>query len=144
MPYTMDMSGEKEVTERELFPEGWRKLQITNVEPKKSKAGNDMLEITLLDVAEQKQDVIYAIMEQGKRWLLKKILSACGVKVEEGEIYTFELSDMVDKVIMGKNKHIDDSYIDRQGNTVDKKKNKIQDFDKYIRKEGEENDAIEF
>lgn len=144
MGYTMDMSNEKEMVTRELFPEGWRKLRIENVEEKVSSKGNAMLEITLCDIEEEKQDVVYAIMEQGKRWLLKKLLFACAVPIADGEVYTFELSDLEGKIIMGKNKQIDETFIDRKGEEKTMKKNKINDFQPYTRKEDENEEKIPF
>ena len=144
MGYTMDMSNEKEMATRELFPEGWRKLRIENVEEKVSSKGNAMLEITVCDIEEEKQDVIYAIIEQGKRWLLKKLLFACAVPIADGEVYTFELADLEGKIIMGKNKQIDDNYINRAGEEVPKKSNKINDFQPYVRKEGDGDEKIPF
>ena len=40
-------------------------------------------------------------------------------------------------IIIGRNKHLDDTFINRKGETVEKKKNKFTTFFPYIRKEGD-------
>jgi hypothetical protein len=124
----MDMSGEKEVVERSLMPEGWRFLRVENVVEGKSKAGNAQLIWTVEDVEEKLQDVIYTVAEQGKRWALKNMLLACGVKVENGETYVFELAELEGKTIAGLNKHVPNEFIDRQGNTQKNAQNKFKQF----------------
>jgi len=133
------MSQETEIVERELFPEGDRVLKVLKVEEKTSKAGNAMLEWTVEDDETGKCDVICTIMTQGKRWALKNILSSCKVTVLDGEVYVFKVEELTDKVIIGRNKHLDDTFINRKGETVEKKKNKFTTFFPYIniRKEGE-------
>jgi hypothetical protein len=137
-----DMSQEKEMVQRELMPAGERKLKIINVEEKTSKAGNAMLEWTVIDTSTGAGDVICTVAVQGKRWAMKNMLDACGVKVANGEIYNFELCDLKDKIIIGVNKPFEDKYIDRKGEAKKQMKNKFTTFMPYLKKEGDE--EIEF
>lgn len=134
----LDMSQEKEMVKRELMPEGDRILKILQVDQKTSKAGNEMLEFSVEDQETGKCDVICAVMTQGKRWALKNILFACGVVVEDGEIYVFEIEDLIDKTIIGKNKHIEEEFTDRKGELAKIKKNKFSQFYKFENPKGEE------
>ena len=124
----MDMSNEKEMVDHSLFPEGWRFLRVKNVVESKSKAGNNQLVWTVEDTEEKTQDIIYTVSEQGKRWALKNMLFACGVKIEDGEKYIFELEDLENKIIMGLNKHVPNEFINRQGETIKGKQNKFKSF----------------
>lgn len=133
----LDMSQEQEVVQRELMPEGEVVLKIIKIEPKTSKAGNEMLEWTVMS-KDGKCDVICTILTQGKRWALKNILSACNVQVLDGEIYVFEPEQLVDKLIVGINKHIENEFINRKGETEKKSQNKFTKFLPYIKKEDDE------
>ena len=125
---TYDMSSEKEMVDRSLFPEGWRFLRVENVVESKSKVGNNQLVWTVEDMDEKTQDVIYTVAEQGKRWALKNMLFACGVKIEDGEKYTFELAELEGKIIAGLNKHVSNEFINRQGETIKSNQNKFKSF----------------
>lgn len=119
----MDMSGEKE--KGELLPEGWRKFSITGCEEKTSKAGNMMFVITLTDLEKNQTEDVYAIATAGKRWFLKSILKACSVPASADGVYDWDIADIIDKTILGKVEHIDESWINREGDTVTSKKAKI-------------------
>ena len=115
-----------------LLPEGWRNFKVKNVEEKTSKGGNEMLVFTLQDSEFDSCDDVYAIMTQGKRWFLKGILKACGVEVLDGDVYKFELGDLMGKYIEGRVEHYPDKYTNREGLEVEKIKHKIADFKEGI------------
>ncbi|MGA2875525.1 MAG: hypothetical protein ABSE82_08305 [Nitrososphaerales archaeon] len=123
-----DMSQEKEMVLREVIPEGERTLKILNVEEGTSKAGNPQIIWTIMDVETEKCDVLYTIATQGKRWALKSILFACGVPIADGEIYSFEMEDLIDKTIIGFNKHVTEDWINSKGENVPQEKNKFTKF----------------
>ena len=68
------------------------------------------------------------ITEHKKRWYLKDFLKACGVEVADGDVYNFELADLKDKIIEGNIEHVDEEWIDRDGNKRTTKKHKIKEF----------------
>lgn len=133
-----DMSNEKEIIVRELIPEGDRVLEVINVELKTSKRGSEMLEWSIRDIETGKTDILYTITAQGKRWALKVLLAACKVIVDDGEIYTFEIKDLIGKIIVGTNKHIIEDWVNREGVTVPQAKNKFTRFMPYVKKEDDE------
>lgn len=128
MGYSMDMSQEKPVSRKRLLPEGWRQLDITNVIPEVSKSGNDMFIFTMKDVETGYEDRVYAISTQGKRWMLKLILSACGVNAGNDGVYNWDFPEVMNKRIEGLFEHEDNEFINRNGETVKTKQHKIVDF----------------
>jgi hypothetical protein len=134
----MNMSEETKLVQREDFPAGDRKIRILDAKESTSKSGNEMIEWTVEDIETGKQDIIYTVAVQKKRWALKNLLDACGVIVKDGEIYVFELDKLIDRVVIATNKPFEQEFINRKGETKTNLKNKFTNFEKYIPKEGEE------
>lgn len=128
MVYRMDMSQEKE--KDVLLPEGWREFRVVNVEEKTSTKGNPMFVWTLEDDETKQNKDVYAIATLKKRWFLKQLLKACDVIVENGEIYLFELKNLKDKFIYGRIKHIEETFINKEGNEQKVLKAKIVEIKK--------------
>jgi len=120
-----DMSGEKAPTRKRLLPEGWRNFEIFSCEPSVSKGGNEMFIFELKDEETQYVDKIYAVAVQGKRWLLKSILTACGVPAGQDGVYDWEISSILNKRIQGLVEHEDNEWINRDGETVTTKQHRI-------------------
>ena len=121
--YKMDMS--EEGGRKELLPEGWRRFEITECTPSKSKAGNDMFIIALRDIETNYAETIYPIAVKGKRWFLKQILNACDVEAGQDGIYEWDISDVLNKTVLGLVKHIEEDWVNREGVTVKSRKVKI-------------------
>lgn len=120
----MDMSKEREFGV--MLPEGWREFEILDCREDTSKGGNDMYVFTVRDVeTSQIPDDVYAIATQGKRWFLKQILNACGCQAGKDGVYDFETVNLVGISVMGKVDHVDNEFINREGETVKNKKMKI-------------------
>ena len=122
--YRMDMSGESERHELEL-PNGWREFVISDCREEQSKAGNDMFIFTLTDKETGQMGDLYAIATEGKRWFLKAILKACTVKAAADGVYDWEIEDVLDKVVMGKVVNEEETFINREGDSVTKNKSKV-------------------
>jgi DNA-binding PadR family transcriptional regulator len=120
----MDFSEEKEPTRRVLLDEGWREFKILSVEDTTSKAGNHMFIFTVLDIETDSEDKIYAVAEKGKRWFLKSLLSAVGIKDNEGE-FTWDIPDVVDQKFQGEVRHEDNEWVNREGETIKSKQHRI-------------------
>jgi len=122
------MSQEKEPTRKKLLPEGWREFKILGCEPSVSKSGNDMFIFELQDEETAYIDKVYAISTQGKRWLLKTILSACNVKAAQDGVYDWETKDVIGKQVNCLIEHEDNEWFNRQGEKVTTKQHKIVEF----------------
>lgn len=126
--YQYDMTSEKAPTRRKLLPEGERGFEVVSCEPSISKSGNDMFIVELKDIETQYVDKVYLVATQGKRWMLKQLLTACGVPAGKDGVYDWSASDIIGKEVNGEVEHEDNEYIDRQGNTVKNKQHRIVSF----------------
>lgn len=130
MAYQMDMSNEPQPKRRKLLEEGWRAFKVISCEPSVSKSGNDMFIVEIEDVETQYVETIYPIATQGKRWFLKQLLSACGLDAGKDGVYEWDAKDIVGKEISCLNEHEDQTWINREGETVESKRNKIVEIRK--------------
>lgn len=126
----MDMSEEKEVKRRMLLPEGNRPFIIHSCIESTSKSGNPMIVFTLIDKETKSEDKVYAVAVKGKRFLLKQILTACGIPAGQDGIYEFEINDLLNKEVMGEVIHEENEWINRAGETVKTKQHRIVEFSK--------------
>lgn len=144
MSYRMDFSDEPD--KKKLLPEGWRRFQITQCIESISKAGNQMFQFKLKDIETEQVEEVFAIATQGKRWFLKSILKACDVKAGQDGIYEWDIENVLDKIIAGRVQHINESWINREGESIAAKKAKIVEIDSVkslLLQEPEINDIIE-
>lgn len=125
MPYQMDMSGESERHEFDNLPDGWRTFEISDCKEGTSKAGNEQFIFVFTDKETGQQGDVYAIATQGKRWFLKQVLTACGVKAGQDGVYDWDIEDVLGKEVSGKVVNVDDEWIDREGETQTATKPKI-------------------
>ena len=84
-----------------------------------------MFRFVLLDIESDQEVEIYAVAIQGKRWFLKQILTTCGIAAGQDKVYEWDIPDVLDKKIWGNVQQYNDSYINREGITVDTTKWKI-------------------
>jgi len=125
--YKMGMNDEKAPAKKMLLNEGWRKFIIVGCEEKVSKAGNLMFVFTCRDGETKYEDTWYAIGEPKKRWFLKQILAACGVKAGGDGVYDWDVNDVINRNIEALVVHEENEYINRSGETVKGKQHKIAD-----------------
>jgi len=120
-----DMSQEKPIIRKRLLEEGWHIFEIVGCEPSMSKSGNEMFIFDLKDEETQYVDKLYAVATQGKRWMLKTILTACGVPAGQDGVYDWEITQVIGKKIQGLVEHEDNEWINRDGETVKTKQHRI-------------------
>ena len=125
----MDMSNEKKPVVKKLLPEGWRKFVINSAEAKISKQGNEMFVVNIGDVKTGYTEDIYLVATQGKRWLLKELLAACGITRGSDDKYSWDIPDILTKEIAGLVEHEPNEYINRNGETVKTTIHRINSFD---------------
>lgn len=130
MGYSHDMSKEKD--KKQLLSEGWRKFQIVDCDEQVSKQGNEMFKFQFMDVETEQVEDVYAIATQGKRWFLKQVLTACDVEARKDGIYEWELADVFNKFVLGRVEHVEEEWINRQGNTILTKKHKIVEVQTFV------------
>ena len=128
MPYSDDLSKEKAPTRKTLLPEGWRPFTIKSGEDKESKAGNKMFVFRIEDNETSNQEDIYIVRTEGKRWLLKQMLTAIGIVPDTDGKFTYEMSDFIEKQLVGKVIHEDNTWVNREGQTITSKQHKIVEF----------------
>jgi len=127
--YNMNM--DKEAMPEAMLPEGWRELKCKDMIPEVSKAGNDMFITTFIDVKSGKEKKVWLVSVEGKRWLLKQLLSACGIERNAEGNFSWDFSDIINKSVLGYVQVEDETFIDRKGETVTKPKSKIVEFKKF-------------
>lgn len=125
--HSFEMMGEGA---RILLPEGWNTFFIVDMELITSKAGNECFKVTLEEPKTGATEEVYCITQKGKRWLLKSLLTGVGIMGDEKGIYTFDTQDVIHQDIDAKIVHEDNVYINRDGDEVKEKRNKIQSFRK--------------
>jgi hypothetical protein len=131
MPYKDDLSKETAPKRRTLLPVGWRQFKITFGEEKTSKAGNKMFVLTCQDEETKYPEDVYVVLTPGKRWILKQLLEALGIEVNKNGEFVYELSDLLNKDVLGEVIHEDNTWINRQGESVTTKQHKIVGFKAY-------------
>lgn len=128
MDFSMDMNNEKAPSTRKLLPEGKREFQIVSVEERTSKSGNKMFVVGLSDKETKYVTDVYLVAEQGKRWALKQLLTACGCEAGQDGVYNWGIRDILDKHISADVEHEDNEFINRQGEKVTTKQHRIVNF----------------
>ena len=125
MRYDMDMSGE---SEKRLIPEGWYEFKIADIGEQTRKAGNPMFKV-VCELADGTGSIeVYCIATEGKRWLLKQLLSACGIKPDAEGKFKWDISDVDGSMVHARVEHESEDWIDRQGKTRTSVKSKISEF----------------
>ena len=126
MSYSMDMN--KESTPDAQLPEGWREFKCMDMIPEVSSKGNDMFVCQFLDVETGKSKKMWLVSVEGKRWLLKQLLEACGVVRAEDKKYNWDFPDVIGKPVMGYVQVENETFINREGKEVTQPKSKIVEF----------------
>ena len=119
MPYDMKEAG--------LIPKGHRKIRVTEMIESKSKNGNMMFITQIEDIETRVATAVYLLNEPKKRWMLKSLLTAVGAPKVDG-IFTWDVPDVIGKNCIAVVDHVEEEYINREGNTVKALKAKISEF----------------
>lgn len=129
--YSYEMNGEGG---RVLLSDGWHNFMVVAMELTTSKSGNEMFKVTIEQPETGAVEDVYCITAKGKRWALKQLLSAVGIEGDVNGVYHFDIPDVVGKSVEAKNVQEDNVYINRDGDEVKEKRNKIQGFRKATTK----------
>lgn len=132
MSYSMNLDNEKAPNVKQLLPQGWRIFTILSGEETTSKSGNAMFKFNIRDLETEYCEDIYCVSVEGKRWLLKQILSSCGIEKDASGNYTWDIKDILNKEILGKVNHKPNEYINRNGDTIKTTQHKIVEFKKFV------------
>jgi hypothetical protein len=71
---------------------------------------------------------------KGKRWMLKQFLTACDVKEDVNGRVNWAEEDVIGRSIDAKNVPEENSYVNKQGETIKEMRNKINGFKKATAK----------
>lgn len=128
---------------RWLPEEGWHDIEIVTMTEGISKQGNSKFTIDFASAINATEGLRQDITNiQGKRWLLRQLLEACGIVPEinkEGKkIYDFEIEDIEGKTVSAKIIHDKAPFIGRDGNEMVIPRPKIIEFKKLGEKKGNE------
>ena len=126
MRYKHNMKNEK--PPRQVLPEGWREFKIVDIQETVSKAGNTMFIVSLSDKETEAAIDVYCIATEGKRWMLKSLLTALGVTAGQDGVYDWDADEVIGKMVSGKVKNEDEEWIDREGEKRTTPKSKIMEF----------------
>lgn len=129
MYYEHNMKDEKEPTRKKLIPEGLHEFKIISCEASVSKNGNDMFIIELFNNEHKCTEKIYPISTQGKRWFLKTLLDVCGIEAAKDGVYSWNVDDIIGKDILCEIEHEDNEWVNRDGETIKSKQNRIVNFE---------------
>ena len=126
MRYKHNMKNEK--PPRQVLPEGWREFTVSSIQESTSKAGNEMFIVSLLDKETEAVIDVYCIATEGKRWMLKSLLTAMGVAAGQDGVYDWDVDEVIGKAVSGKVKNEDEEWIDREGEKRVTAKSRIEEF----------------
>ena len=120
---------------RWLPDEGWHDLEIVKMEEGVSKSNNPKYTLNLASASEPTNGLVQDITNiQGKRWLLRQLIEACGIEPFENEegrkIYDWETSDIEGKTVSAQIQHDKTPFINREGKEMIVPKAKIIAFKK--------------
>lgn len=117
MSFDMDMNGEDKVNFE--MPDGWHDFEVVKLTEQKSKQNNDMFVAKVVSAEDYGVGCdVYLVAEKGKRWLLKQLLTACGIVPDENGHMLWDIPDVEGKTIQGRVEHQQEpEWIDRNGKT---------------------------
>jgi hypothetical protein len=124
--YQDDMSNEKRPPV--LLPEGDRRMVVTEMIKGTSKKGFEKYITVVEDVKTKKSLELHLSNKEGVRWVLKSLLSACGVEKNAEGKYDWSETDVIGKTVIGMVETIQEEWINREGETVKTPKSKITEF----------------
>lgn len=118
-----------------LPEEGYHDLEVVTIVEGTSKAGNPKFTVNFASAVDPESGLQQDLTNiQGKRWLLRQLIEACGIEPEKNEegrkIYDWDISDIEGKTVTAKIIHDKTPFIGRDGNEVIIPKSKIVEFKK--------------
>jgi hypothetical protein len=111
-----------------ILQEGARLVRITEMIFGTSKNGNEMYTVTIEDTKTHKSMQVWLVATPKKRWMLKSLLSACEIPASQDGVYSFETKDIIGKSIIAMIEHVEEEWVNREGETVKTPKAKVTEF----------------
>jgi len=120
---------------RWLPDEGWYDVEVVKMEEGVSKNNNPKYTVNFASTINPSDGIVQDMTNiQGKRWLLRQLIEACGIEPFENEegrkIYDWEISDIEGKTVSANIVHDKTPFIDREGHERVVPKAKIIAFKK--------------
>ena len=118
-----------------LPDEGWYDLEVVTMKTGISKSNNPKYIINFASADDPTNGLQQNLTNiQGKRWLLRQLLEACGIEPEKNKeghkIYDWDVADVEGKTVSAKIIHDKTPFIGRDGNERIAPKAKIMEFKK--------------
>lgn len=127
--YKHKMGDEKEPRERTLFNEGWNEWEVVSIKHEISKTSNNpMFVIEIAEDQSMKTILVYAVAVEGKQWLLKSFLLACGVSESADGGFDWDTDDQTGKRIQGFVENEPNTYINRESKEITVLRSKVTKF----------------
>ena len=123
MGYVTELKGEGGSV---LIDAGWNTHLITDIVSETSSKGNPMFVMTIEEPNSGSVDKVYMVDVKGKRFMLKQLLAACGVKEDENGNVEWSEEDIVGQSIECRNVPEENEFTRKDGTTVKELRNKIQ------------------
>lgn len=124
--YKQNMADEKRPPT--ILPEGHRVVRVTEMIPGVSKNGNQMFTATIEDVKTRKSMQVWCVAEPKKRWLLKSLLTACGVAAGQDGVYDWSVTDVIGQTVVALVEHSQEPWINKDGVEIMQTKAKVTEF----------------
>lgn len=134
---------EKEVSNFKVFPKGTYDFEVITAEEKKSKAGNDMIEVSLrVFDAEGNRNTVRDYLMESIAYKLRHAAAACGLlgSYEQGQLNADNMVGCTGKLILGvetpdnypEKNVVKDYVVPKEGEVVAKPKKPSSDLDDSI------------
>ena len=111
-----------------ILQEGARLVRITEMIFGTSKGGNEMYTTTIEDTKTHKSMQVWLVATPKKRWMLKSLLAACEIPASQDGVYSFETKDIIGKSVIAMIEHVEEEWVNREGETVKTPKAKVTEF----------------
>lgn len=135
--FSVGMEGEKDTGGKEKIPEGDQVLIIKKVElisAEDSGSGNPYFKWLLVWKENEELEIkVVTTLKKGVRWLLKQLLSACGIEAktdDPAQKYDFSEEGVIDKEVIAYIQHVQNEFTGRDGRQVKHKKAEVKAFKK--------------
>jgi hypothetical protein len=90
---------DKDLVETSYMPEGEHECVVAKLEEAKSKSGNDMLVVTLMDKVGRTEKLYFPVSDASK-WKLARFAMACGIPVEALKANGLDVPNLRGKKVM--------------------------------------------
>lgn len=123
-----DMSSEG--SRGEPLEPGFHLFMIQKVDfvEKSKSSGKPMFVWDLKELETGQQKTCWTTAQKGKRWLMKQMLTACGIEEDGNGVFDFEIDDLNLKKVWGKVEVKDETFVGRDGEERTVPKDRVVQF----------------